>query len=64
MTVLQEVPAADADAPWWPDVALAPEPVLPPDPDADVVPVLRPEPDEWSELSVYDLVDDVARADR
>ena len=63
MTVMQDSPVALTEAPWWPDLALAPEPVLPPDPDADLLPSLRAEPDEWGELNVYDLVDDVDRAD-
>ena len=63
MTVLQDAPSLLAETTWWPDLAFAAEPVLPPDPDADLEPVLRAEPDEWDALTVYDLIDDDDRAD-
>ena len=63
MTVLTGSATVPAESPWWPDLELAPEPEVPPDPDADLLPVVRDEPDEWGGLSVYDLVDDVDRAD-
>jgi hypothetical protein len=63
VTVMPESPVALAEVPWWPDLALAPDPVLPPDPDADLVPVPRAEPDEGDALTVYDFVDDADRAD-
>ena len=62
MTVLTASATVPAESPWWPELALAPAPVLPPDPDADLLPV-RDEPDEWAELSVYDLIDDADRAE-
>ena len=63
MTVLTGSAHRARQLPWWPDLALAPEPLLPPDPDPDLAAVHRDEPDEWGELSVDDPVDDADRAD-
>jgi len=57
-----------AEPAWWPpDLALAPEPVLPPDPCPDWLPVLRDEPadlwDHWAEPDITDGPDDLAGPD-
>jgi len=57
-----------AEPAWWPPaLALAPEPVMPPDPCPDWLPVLRDEPadlwDHWAEPDITDGPDDLAGPD-
>ena len=58
-------PAAPDGQSWWPDLALAPEPVLPPDPETGWVPARPVEPAGWwtEDVTVYDLIDPADRAD-